>query len=63
MTTELNLQNLTSEKLKGATAIEENGGRLDIVADGLWGGKNECSYFDVHVRVINPMLVLTATKT
>ena len=46
------LQNLTSEKLNGATAIGGDGARLDIVADGLWGGRKERSYFDM--RVINP---------
>ncbi len=52
MSTEPHLQPLTSERLGGATAIRGDEARLDIVADGLWGGRNECAFFDV--RVINP---------
>ncbi len=52
VTTEPHLQILTSESLVGATAIRGDEARLDIVADGLWGGRRERSYFDV--RVVNP---------
>ena len=52
VSTEPHLQNLTGEHLGGKTAIRGDEARLDIVADGLWGGRNERSFFDV--RVINP---------
>ena len=52
VTTEPYLQTLTSESLGGATAIRGDEARLDIVADGLWGGRRERTYFDV--RVVNP---------
>ena len=51
VTTEPYLQILTSESLGGATAIRGDEARLDIVADGLWGGRRERTYFDV--RVVN----------
>ena len=51
VTTEPHLQILTSESLGSATAIRGDEARLDIVADGLWGGRRERSYFDV--RVVN----------
>ena len=35
-----------------ATAITEDEARLDIAANGLWGGRYERAYFDV--RVFNP---------
>jgi hypothetical protein len=50
--TEPTLQPLSGEILSGATAIREDEARLDIVADGLWGGRSERTYFDV--RVFNP---------
>ena len=33
-----NLQPITGETLTGASAITEDGARLDIAANGFWGG-------------------------
>jgi len=38
--------------LSGASANTEDGARLDIAANGFWGGRSERAYFDV--RVFNP---------
>ena len=46
------LQPLSGETLHGTSAIIEDGARLDIAADGFWGGRRERSFFDV--RVFNP---------
>ena len=46
------LQPITGEALRGATAISEDGARLDIAANGFWGGRFERAYFDV--RIFNP---------
>ncbi len=35
-----------------ATSITQDGARLDIAANGLWGGRHERTFFDV--RVFNP---------
>ncbi len=40
------------EELNGATANSQPGVRLDIAANGVWGGNHERTYFDV--RVFNP---------
>ncbi len=40
------------EELNGATANSQPGARLDIAANGVWGGNHEITYFDV--RVFNP---------
>ncbi len=40
------------EELNGATANSQPGARLDIAANGVWGGNPERTYFDV--RVFNP---------
>jgi hypothetical protein len=34
------------------TANREDGARLDVVAQGLWGKDRQCTFFDM--RVINP---------
>ena len=49
---EPNLQPITNETLRGASAITEDGARLDIAANGFWGGRFEKAYFDV--RIFNP---------
>ena len=41
------LQPITGEALSGASAITEDGARLDVAANGFWGGR-----FDV--KVFNP---------
>ncbi len=46
------LQPITNETLRGASAIKEDGARLDIAANGFWGGHFERAYFDV--RIFNP---------
>ena len=50
--TEPPLQPLTGETLTGASAISEDGARLDIAASGFWGGRHNRAFFDV--RVFNP---------
>ena len=49
---EPHLQPLTRESLKGASAITQEGARLDVAADGFWGSRFERAFFDV--RVFNP---------
>ena len=46
------LQPLTGEVLIGALSNVQDGARLDIAANGVWGGRFERTYFDV--RVFNP---------
>ena len=46
------LQAVTTEHLTGATANSQEGARLDISANGVWGGRSEKTYFDV--RIFNP---------
>ena len=46
------LQPITGEALSGASAITEDGARLDVAANGFWGGPFERAFFDV--RVFNP---------
>ena len=43
---------MTDEELIGATANSQAGVRLDIAANGVWGGTFERTYFDI--RVFNP---------
>ena len=49
---ELHLQPITGDMLTGASANTEDGARLDIAANGFWGGQFERAYFDM--RVFNP---------
>ena len=46
------LQLITGEVLTGASAITDDGARLDVAARGFWGGHFERAFFDV--RVFNP---------
>ena len=46
------LQPVTGELLSGASAITDDGARLDIAASGFWGGRYERAFFDV--RIFNP---------
>ena len=46
------LQPVSSEILTGASANRQDGARLDIAANGFWGGSYERTFFDV--RVFNP---------
>ena len=50
--TEPELLPVTGENLAGASANIQPGARLDIAANGVWGGSFERTYFDV--RVFNP---------
>ena len=43
------LQPVMPQQLTGATANAQDGARLDISANGVWGGKYEKTYFDVRV--------------
>ena len=43
------LQPVTNEVLTGSTANSQAGARLDIAANGVWGGTFEKTYFDVRV--------------
>ena len=49
--TEPTLQPLTGETLTGASAITDDGARLDIAASGFWGGHHERAFFDVRVYI------------
>ena len=46
------LQVITSEELSGRSANAASGARLDVAANGLWGGRRERTFADV--RVFNP---------
>ena len=43
---------MTGEVLNGSSSNTQDGARLDIAANGFWGGRLERTYFDV--RVFNP---------
>ena len=43
------LQPITGEVLSNATAISDDDARLDIAANGFWGGCSERAFFDVGV--------------
>ena len=47
---ESSLQTLSGETY--STAIVEDGARLDVSADGFWGGQHQRAFFDV--KVFNP---------
>ena len=49
---EPNLQPTTSDQLSGATVNSQDGARLDVSVNGVWGGRFEKTFFDV--RVFNP---------
>ena len=46
------LQPITGEVFSNITANLDDGARLDIAANGFWGGRHERAFFDV--RVFNP---------
>ena len=50
---EPHLQPLSGEILDGASAIADDGARLDVAASGFWGGRHERAFFDI--RVFNPL--------
>ena len=47
------LQPVAPDQLSGATANSQDGARLDVSANGVWGGRFQKTYFDV--RVFNPL--------
>ena len=49
---EPDLLEVSNEVLSGRTAITTDGARLDIAANGFWGGRYERTFLDV--RVFNP---------
>ncbi len=49
---EPNLQPVTGEALNGLSSNTQDGARLDIAANGFWGGTYERTFFDV--RIFNP---------
>ena len=50
---EPDLQEITTETMTRRTANTEDGARLDIAANGFWGGRLERMFLDV--RVFNPI--------
>ena len=46
------LQPITDETFQGASAIIQDGARLDVAMSGFWGGRHERTFCDV--RVYNP---------
>ena len=48
---EPDLQPITGEVLIGATSNAQDGARLDIAANGFWGGRFERTYFDVRLFI------------
>ena len=53
------IQPLTGEQLVYTTTNTQDGTRLGIVANGMWGGGYEKTYFDV--RFFNPHALPTGT--
>ncbi len=49
---EPDLQPVTGETFQGASAITQDGARLDVAMSGFWGGRHERTFCDV--RVFNP---------
>ena len=49
---EPDLQPVSQGQLNGLTANQHDGARLDVAANGFWGGRYERTYLDV--RIVNP---------
>ena len=47
VSTETELQPLSGELLSHETANTEDGARLDVKAQGFWGDRRQCAFFDV----------------
>ena len=56
---EPHLQPITSEQLSGVSANTQDGARLDIAANGLWGSRYERTFFDVRVSTHMPPQITT----
>jgi len=46
------LQPMNGEVFTGSSSYIQDGARLDIVANGFWGGRFECTFFGV--QIFNP---------
>ena len=55
------LQPVTSDQLNGASANRQDGARLDVSANGVWGGRFQKTFFDV--RVFNPLAPSNQSQT
>ena len=55
------LQPVTPDQLNGASANRQDGARLDVSANGVWGGRFQKTYFDV--RVFNPLAPSNQSQT
>ena len=49
------LQPITGETLTGTSAISGDGARLDVAANGFWGGRFERAYFDIRISTHMPL--------
>ena len=58
---EPDFQPVTPYQLSGAFANRQYGARLDVSANGVWGGRFEKTYFDVVV--VNPLIQATETRS
>ena len=58
---EPDLQPTTSDQMSGATANSQDRARLDVSANGVWGGRYEKTFFDV--RVFNPHVPSNKNQT
>ena len=58
---ELDLQAVTTDQQNGASANRQDDTRLEISANGVWGGRFKKTNFDV--RVLNPLAPTIHTKT
>ena len=51
---EPSLQPLTGEILNHRTSNTEEGERLDICAQGIWGDRHQCAFIDVRIFTLAP---------
>ena len=49
VSTEPELQSLSSEVFTHRTANTKDGARLDVKAQGFWGDRHQCTFFDIQV--------------
>ena len=52
---EPDLQPVLFDQLSGATANSQDGARLDLSANGVWGGRYEKTFFDVSLQPTCPI--------
>ena len=58
---EPHLQPTTHDQLSGATANSQDGARVDVSTNGVWGGRFQKTDFDV--RVFNPLAPFNKNQT